>query len=230
MDAVAPSLPRTLRVRRLGRRAYRPVWEAMRSFTERRGADTVDELWLVEHEPVYTLGQAGRLEHVLAPGSIEVIPVDRGGQVTYHGPGQLVAYPLLDLRRLGLGVRQLVHRIEEAIIEVLGGYGIAADRREGAPGVYVGPAKIASLGLRVRRGCSYHGLAFNIDMDLAPFSGINPCGFRGLAVTRVLDFVPGISVAAVEPRLVAALANQLGLLPEPAADPIPSTEPVPESA
>ena len=202
----------------------------MQAFTDQRGEDTVDELWLVEHEPVYTLGQAGRREHVLGPGAIEVLQVDRGGQVTYHGPGQLVAYPLLDLRRSKLGVRELVQRIEQAIIDVLAGYGIAAARRCGAPGVYVGEAKIAALGLRVRRGCSFHGLAFNIAMDLSPFAGINPCGYAGMAVTQVLDFVPDISLDAVGPRLVSALSAQLGLRAEAAPNLLPPTVSTPESA
>jgi lipoyl(octanoyl) transferase len=205
-------------VRQLGRRAYRPVWQAMQRFTDERQPETCDELWLVEHDPVYTLGQAGRPEHVLAPGAIEVLAVDRGGQVTYHGPGQLVAYPLIDLRRLRLGVRELVQRIEQAIIDLLAADGIAATRRCGAPGVYVGAAKIAALGLRVRRGCSFHGLAFNIDMDLAPFRGINPCGYQGLEVTQMLDWVPDTSLDKVSPRLVAALSAQLGLRAEYASD------------
>jgi lipoyl(octanoyl) transferase len=190
----------------------------MQRFTDSRQPDTCDELWLVEHDPVYTLGQAGRPEHVLTAGAIEVLAVDRGGQVTYHGPGQLVAYPLLDLRRLKLGVRELVQRIEQAIIDVLAADGIAAARRCGAPGVYVGAAKIAALGLRVRRGCSFHGLAFNIDMDLAPFQGINPCGYQGLQVTQMLDWVPDTSLDEVSPRLVAALSAQLGLRAEYAPD------------
>lgn len=190
----------------------------MRAFTDQRGEDSPDELWLVEHEPVYTLGQAGRREHLLGHSEIEVLQVDRGGQITYHGPGQLVAYPLLDLRRSRLGVRELVQCIEQAVIDVLAGYRICGERRCGAPGVYVGGAKIAALGLRVRRGCSFHGLAFNVAMDLAPFSGINPCGFAGMPVTQVLDFVPDISLEAVGPRLVAALSAQLGLQPEAAAE------------
>jgi lipoyl(octanoyl) transferase len=216
VDAVAAQ---PLRVRDLGRQPYLPVWRAMQAFTDARDEHTADELWLVEHAPVYTLGQAGKPEHVLLPGDIPVLAVDRGGQVTYHGPGQIVAYPLLDLRRNRLGVRELVERIEQAIIDVLAGYGIAAQRRAGAPGVYVGAAKIAALGLRVRRGCSFHGLAFNIAMDLAPFAGINPCGYQGLQVTQMLDFLPCITPAEVAPRLVEALSRQLGLRPEPAPAP-----------
>jgi lipoyl(octanoyl) transferase len=218
MDALAATAvpldaASTLRVRRLGRRAYEPVWRAMQAFTDARDETTPDELWLVEHDPVFTLGQAGRREHVLAPGDIPVLAVDRGGQVTYHGPGQLVAYPLIDLRRARLGVRELVLRIEQALIDTLAGYGVVAHRRDGAPGVYVGAAKIAALGLRVRRGCSFHGLAFNIGMDLAPFSRINPCGYEGLEVTQLLDCGGPSEPAAVAPRLVVALAAQLGLQP-----------------
>jgi lipoyl(octanoyl) transferase len=215
---------RTLAVRSLGRRAYGPVWRAMQAFTDARDDGTADELWLVEHDPVFTLGQAGRREHLLAPGDIPVLAVDRGGQVTYHGPGQLVAYPLLDLRRAGLGVRELVCRIEQAVIDTLAGYGIAASRRERAPGVYVGAAKIAALGLRVRRGCSFHGLAFNIGMDLAPFRRINPCGYAGLEVTQLLDLGGPGDPATVAPRLVEALARRLGLVARwQAPDPPPGT-------
>lgn len=200
------------RVRDLGRQPYEPVWRAMQALTDTRHADTEDELWLVEHEPVFTLGQAGKPEHVLAPGDIPVIPVDRGGQVTYHGPGQIVAYPLIDLRRLRLGVRELVCRIEQALIDVLADWNIEAQRRAGAPGVYVGEAKVAALGLRVRRGCSFHGLAFNIAMDLEPFRRINPCGYAGLAVTSMCDLGGPSSLEAVKPALVEALSRQLGLV------------------
>jgi lipoyl(octanoyl) transferase len=181
----------------------------MQRFTDQRTVDTSDELWLVQHPPVFTLGQAGRPEHVLAAGSIPVISVDRGGQVTYHGPGQIVAYPLLDLKRLGLGVRALVSRIEEAIIEVLAGYGIQSRARSDAPGVYVGEAKIAALGLRVRRGCCFHGLAFNVDMDLEPFERINPCGYQGLQVTQLSAWVEA-EFEEVQEHLVSSLAKSLG--------------------
>lgn len=190
----------------------------MQAFTDARGPDTADELWLVEHDPVFTLGQAGLPEHVLAAGDIPVVPVDRGGQVTYHGPGQVVAYPLLDLRRLGIGARELVRRIEQAIIDTLDTWNIVAVRREGAPGVFVGEAKVAALGLRIRRGCSFHGLAFNVAMDLEPFRRINPCGFRGLAVTQVLDLGGPGSIAAVEDVLVGELARQFGLAPVAASN------------
>src|SRR5213075_1571252 len=166
LDAVTPLL-----VRRFpGYAPYAPVWRAMQAFTDARMPETPDELWIVEHEPVFTLGQAGKWEHVLMPGNIPVIPVDRGGQVTYHGPGQIVAYPLLDLRRAGIGVREYVNRIEQAVIDTLAEWNIIAARKEGAPGVYVNGAKIAALGIRVRRGCTFHGLAFNIGMDLEPFA------------------------------------------------------------
>jgi lipoyl(octanoyl) transferase len=190
----------------------------MQAFTDARSGDTPDELWVVEHEPVFTLGQAGKWEHVLLPGAIPVVPVDRGGQVTYHGPGQIVAYPLIDLRRSGIGVREFVQRIEQAIINTLAEWNIVAARKDGAPGVYVAGAKVAALGLRVRRGCTFHGLAFNVNMDLEPFQRINPCGFQGLAVTQMLDLGGPSRLADVETVLVSELARQLGLEAE-AADP-----------
>jgi lipoyl(octanoyl) transferase len=183
-----------------------------RHTAERADAECQDALWLVQHDPVYTLGQAGKPEHVLFPGDIPVIRCNRGGQVTYHGPGQIVAYPLVNIRRLGIGVRELVTRIEQALIDTLAHWEITAERRSGAPGVYVGDAKIAALGLRVKHGCSLHGLAFNIDMDLAPFFGINPCGYQGLAVTQMIELAR-VSVSDVEPVLVAHLSEQLGLQP-----------------
>lgn len=214
-------MTRPLNVRNLGRRAYEPVWRAMQAFTDARDAETRDELWLVEHEPVFTQGQAGKAEHVLAPGDIPVVPVDRGGQVTYHGPGQLVAYPLLDLRRLGIGVRELVNRIEQCVIDTLATWDIVAQRREGAPGIYVGDAKVMALGLRVRRGCSFHGLAFNVAMDLSPFSRINPCGYQGLRVTQVLDLGGPGNLVEVAQTLVPLLARQFGLEPATAAGELP---------
>ena len=215
-------------VRDLGRQPYEPVWRAMQAHTDGRGEEGADELWLVEHDPVFTLGQAGRREHLLAPGDIPVVPVDRGGQVTYHGPGQLVAYPLLDLRRAGLGVRELVQRIEQAVIDTLAHWRIRGERREGAPGVYVAGAKVMALGLRVRRGCSFHGLAFNIAMDLEPYQRINPCGFQGLAVTSVLDLGGPGELSAVAPVLVEALSAQLGFAPR--HDPAPPPALVPARA
>ncbi len=213
--------PRPLAIRRLGRQRYETTWKAMSAFTDNRTADTVDEFWLLEHDPVFTLGQAGKMEHVLAPGEIPVIPVDRGGQVTYHGPGQIVGYPLIDLRRAGLGVRELVHRIEQAIIDTLAHWNIVAVRREGAPGVYVADAKVAALGLRVRRGCSFHGLAFNVNMNLEPFHRINPCGYKGLAVTQVLDLGGPSRLAEVEDVLVEEFSRQFGFRAEAAAPVIP---------
>jgi lipoyl(octanoyl) transferase len=209
--SAAPVAP-PLYVRRLpGLTPYRPAWRAMQAFTDARTPHTPDELWVLEHEPVFTLGQAGKWEHVLAPGDIPVVPVDRGGQVTYHGPGQIVAYPLLDLRRAGMGVREFVHRIEQALIDTLAHWNIVAVRRPGAPGVYVADAKIAALGLRVRRGCSFHGLAFNVNMDLSPFRRINPCGYQNLAVTQVVDLGGPSGLADVEAVLIAELARCLGL-------------------
>jgi lipoyl(octanoyl) transferase len=197
-----------LRVRRLGLAEYEPVWRRMQAYTDQRDEGSADELWLVQHPPVFTQGQAGKAEHVLAPGEIPVIQVDRGGQVTYHGPGQIVAYPLVDIGRKGIGVRDFVCRIEESIIRLLELYGVSGERIAGAPGIYVAGAKIASLGLRVRRGCSYHGLAFNIDMDLEPFQRINPCGYAGLRVTQLSAFAAA-PVDEVEDRLVASLRQQL---------------------
>ena len=198
-----------LHVRRLGLLEYEPVWRAMQTFTDLRDAETPDELWLVEHPPVFTQGQAGRAEHILTPGDIPVIQVDRGGQVTYHGPGQIVAYPLIDISRSKLGVRALVAGIEQAIIGVLKNYDVDAGLIAGAPGVYVDGAKIASLGLRIRRGKSFHGLAFNINMDLEPFQRINPCGYEGLQVTNLSAFAE-VSMAEVENRLIAGLCEVLG--------------------
>lgn len=201
----------TLTVRRLGVRDYQPVWRAMQEYTERRGADSGDELWLVEHPPVFTVGLNGKPEHLLAPGDIPVVHIDRGGQVTYHGPGQLVIYPLLDLRRLKLGVRHLVTSLEQAVIDLLADYGITAVGRRDAPGVYVDGAKIAALGLRVRRGCSYHGLSLNVAMDLEPFARINPCGYPDLRVTQLSALAGPVEMAAVAQGLSVHLARGLGV-------------------
>lgn len=226
MDAVAPvpavSGPGYDRwtIRDLGRQPFEPVWRAMEAYTDVRGDAGGDELWLVEHDPVFTLGQAGKPEHVLAPGEIPVVRTNRGGQVTYHGPGQIVAYPLVDLRRIGIGVREFVTRIEQALIDTMAHWNIQAVRREGAPGVYVAGEKVAALGLRVRHGCSFHGLAFNIAMDLEPFARINPCGYAGLQVTSMLKLGVADGMDAVKPILVAELSRQLGLHPGPGDRPL----------
>ena len=207
--AASGSLPQRLHIRRLGLMDYETVWRAMQAFTDNRDDGTPDEIWLLEHPPVFTQGQAGRAEHLLAPGDIPVIQVDRGGQVTYHGPGQVIAYTLIDIGRLDLGVRELVTAIEDAVLGVLDGYGIKAQRLAGTPGIYVEGVKIASLGLRVRKGRSFHGLAFNVNMDLEPFQRINPCGLRGMQVTNLCAFVE-TSSAEVEDRLIAGLGEVLG--------------------
>lgn len=194
----------------LGRQPYRPVWEAMRELTDMRNPATEDQFWLVEHEPVFTQGQAGKPEHILLPGDIPVVQTDRGGQVTYHGPGQVVLYPLLDVRRARLGVRDLVTALEQAVIAVLAEHSVTAQARPDAPGVYVGECKIASLGLRIRRGASFHGVALNVNGDLAPFTRINPCGYAGLAMTRLADHVLHCpDVSAIGERLAECLASEL---------------------
>ena len=200
-----------LEVINLGVQDYQTSWQAMTDFTNQRAPETVDQLWLVEHPPVFTQGQAGKAEHLLFPGDIPVVQTDRGGQVTYHGPGQLVAYPLLDLRRLKIGVRELVTAIEQTIVATLAQYGIDSAAKPDAPGVYVNGDKIASLGLRVRRGCSFHGLALNVAMDLAPFQRINPCGYQGLAMTQMRDLVSNPpDLAQVQEQLVTEFARKLG--------------------
>jgi lipoyl(octanoyl) transferase len=216
----------TLYVRHLGRQPYEPVFAAMRAFADRRDNSTADELWWVEHEPVFTQGQAGKEEHLLMPGDIPVVKVDRGGQVTYHGPGQIVGYPMVNIRRLGIGVRQLVSALENAMISTLAEHGIDSYARPDAPGVYVaGPAghtKIGSLGIRIRRGAAYHGLSLNVDMDLSPFQRINPCGYQGLEMTQVKDLVAGPvpSMAVLQQGMLMLLKDALGyasveVLPEP---------------
>lgn len=202
-------MPQTLGFRELGQMAYEPVWQAMQRFTNERGTDAPDEVWLVQHPPVFTQGQAGKAEHLLLPGDIPVVQVDRGGQVTYHGPGQLVAYLLLDVRRLSIGVRELVSRIEQTLIDLLASYGVQAVAKPDAPGVYVDGAKIASLGLRIRNGRSFHGLALNVDMDLAPFRRINPCGYAGLAMTQLRDLAGPIELTEVRTRLRGQLVKHL---------------------
>ncbi len=182
----------------------------MQTYTDQRGPDAADEIWLVEHTPVFTLGFNGKAEHLLNPGDIPVVPIDRGGQVTYHGPGQQVAYLLIDIKRHKLGVRAMVEKIEQAIINLLADYNIEARGRRDAPGVYVGDAKIAALGLRIRRGCSYHGLALNINMDLEPFRRINPCGYAGMEVIQTADLGGPTSLSEAAPKLCQHLVDQLG--------------------
>ena len=196
-------------VKRLGRVDYAPTFQAMQDFTAARTEATADELWIVEHPPVYTLGQAGKPEHILRDVGIPLVKIDRGGQVTYHGPGQVVIYLLLDLARLKIKVRELVSAIEQAVIDLLAEHGVTAERRDGAPGVYVGDAKIAALGLRIRNGCSYHGVSLNVDMDLYPFTAINPCGYAGLKVIQTRDLNIPLSVDEAGEQLAKHLLRQL---------------------
>lgn len=196
-------------LRFLGRVEYEPTWRAMQTFTAQRTADTPDEIWLLEHPPVFTLGMNGKTEHLLAPGDIQVVNIDRGGQVTYHGPGQLVVYPLLDLSRLKLSVRELVVALENAIIATVAQWGIQAQGNRDAPGVYVDGRKLASIGLRIKRGCSYHGLALNVALDLEPFRRINPCGYRGLEVTQVSELGGPADVDVVAKALAEKLIAEL---------------------
>jgi lipoyl(octanoyl) transferase len=197
-------------VRNLKLIEYQPTWEKMRIFTDTRTAETPDEVWLLQHLPVFTQGQAGKAEHILNAGEIPIIQTDRGGQVTYHGPGQLVAYVLFDLHRLKIGIRQFVTLLEKTIIQTLTDYQIPGAARCDAPGVYVNEAKICSIGLRVRKGCSYHGIAFNIKMDLEPFSRINPCGFQNLQITQVSHFQKDIQFDEIERKIVAYLQQNFG--------------------
>ena len=194
----------------LGTVDYSGTFDKQREFTDTRDEQTADQVWCLEHPPVYTLGLAGKPEHLLNPGNIPVIKTDRGGQVTYHGPGQLVVYPLLDLKRRGISIRHYVFLLEQTLIDLLDSYGIKGERRPGAPGVYVNNRKIAALGIRVRHGCCYHGLAINVDMDLTPFAGINPCGYAGLEVTCLSDLGVQLSVLQVCQNLLPLLAGQLG--------------------
>jgi lipoyl(octanoyl) transferase len=196
-------------VKRLGQVDYTPTFQAMQDFTASRTAETPDEIWIVEHTPVYTLGQAGKPEHILKDVGIPIVKIDRGGQVTYHGPGQVVIYLLLDLARLKIKVRELVTAIEQAVINLLAQHGVIAERRDGAPGVYVGDAKIAALGLRIRNGCSYHGVSLNVDMDLSPFAAINPCGYAGLTVVQTKDFNIPLTAHEAGEQLSQHLLQQL---------------------
>jgi lipoyl(octanoyl) transferase len=204
-------LTRHLVIRDLATADYTAVWQAMQQFTDQRDSSTPDQLWLLEHQPVFTQGQAGKEEHLLFPGDIPVVKVDRGGQVTYHGPGQLVVYVLLDLKRRNLGVRQLVTLLEQVLIQLLAGYSITAYAKADAPGVYVADSKIASLGLRVRKGCTFHGLALNVNMDLTPFSRINPCGYAGMQMIQCKDVGGPQSIAEAKQRIVQCFQQQLNV-------------------
>lgn len=203
-----------VRIRDLGRVDYESTWQAMQAYTLERGTEAADEIWLVEHDPVFTQGQAGKAEHLLMPGDIPVVQVDRGGQVTYHGPGQFVAYVLLDIRRLKSDVRKLVTALEESIVRVLADYDVTASPRPDAPGVYVGQEKICSLGLRIKKGCSYHGLALNLNMDLEPFGRINPCGYRGMRMTQLADFTDSVDQDRVKALWVQYFCERLELSPQ----------------
>lgn len=211
-----PLQPDILQWRDLGLQDYIPAWRAMQAYTDTRGPDSPDELWQIQHPPVFTQGMNGKPEHLLMPGDIPVVDIDRGGQVTYHGPGQQVMYLLIDLRRRKMGIRDLVSAMENAVIQTLSGYGFDAIARRDAPGVYVDGQKIASLGLRVRRGCSYHGLAFNVDMDLSPFQRINPCGYEGMEVTQARNLGIEDSMDHIAARLRGNLAPILGYTVPPA--------------
>jgi lipoyl(octanoyl) transferase len=215
-----------LQLRYLGRQSYEPVFEAMQAFTDGRDQDADDELWVVEHEPVFTQGLNGKPEHLLAPGDIPVVQVDRGGQVTYHGPGQIVIYLLVNVRRKGVGVRAMVTAMEQAIIRLLADHGIEAAARPDAPGVYVNDAKIAALGLRIRRGCSYHGLSFNAAMDLSPFQRINPCGYQGLEVTQLRDLGVEAGWQEIAWELCGNLASELQYT-SPSGQALPDPEAIP---
>ncbi len=224
MSAGLAPLPRFMEVIDFGLQPYIDIWQAMQAYTNRRDNRSSDQIWLVQHPPVFTQGQAGKAEHLLDPGAIPVIQTDRGGQVTYHAPGQLVAYILLDLKRLGLGVRDLVNCLEQATIDVLREWGITGSTRADAPGVFVDDQKIASLGLRVRRGCSFHGLSLNVAMDLQPFQRIHPCGYNGLQMTQMADLLataPNMDVVAA--ALTRHLSLHLNISAVPAA--VPSREP-----
>ncbi len=196
-------------IRNLGLQSYLSTWEKMKQFTLSRDELTVDELWMLEHPPVYTQGQAGKAEHLLNPGAIPVLQSDRGGQITYHGPGQLVAYVLMDIKRKKLGIRSLVRNLEEILIDVLAHFNIKGSTQCGAPGVYVDEKKIASIGLRVKNGCTYHGIALNVAMDLTPFSGINPCGFTSLEMTQISDYAPDANIEAVSKLLTDSFITRL---------------------
>ncbi|MEM1173333.1 MAG: lipoyl(octanoyl) transferase LipB [Pseudomonadota bacterium] len=212
----------TVDVRWLGRQAYEPLWRAMQSFTNDRDDNTPDELWFTEHPPVYTLGVNASREHLLAPGDIPVVQIDRGGQVTYHGPGQLMLYPLINLRRNGLGVRELVTALEQSVIRLFSDFGVDAIARADAPGVYVDGHKVASVGLRIRRGCSFHGMAVNVDMDTEPFARINPCGMQNLEVTDLKTLGASPTLSSAREALLAHFSAAAGLETSAIADTLPA--------
>lgn len=197
-------------IRQLGRQPYQTTWEAMKAFTEQRHSDTPDELWLLEHNPVFTQGLAGKPEHILQSSEIPIVQTDRGGQVTYHGPGQLMLYTLFDIKRMGIGPRRLVCQLERSVIDYLHTQGVSAQGDPQAPGVYVNTAKIASIGLRIRRGCSYHGLALNVSLDTTPFQSINPCGFKGLAITQIAEYTASATVNEVQQAIIPHILNNFG--------------------
>ena len=203
------SLANTLIIRELGLQPYEPIWQAMKEFTDNRTVQTTDEVWFVQHYPVFTQGSAGKIEHLLAPGDIPVVQSDRGGQVTYHGPGQLIVYLMIDVKRHRLGPRALVSTIEESLISLLKSYGITAYAKVDAPGVYVNNSKIASLGLRIRHHASFHGFALNVQMDMEPFSRINPCGYAGMKMTQLADFINDIDFNDLKKRVAEQLTNKL---------------------
>lgn len=200
----------TLLIRTLGLQAYMPIWQAMLSFTEQRNTDTPDEIWLLEHEPVFTMGRNAKKEHILSTTDIPIIDIDRGGQVTYHGPGQLIIYLLIDIKRHALGVRKLVTLIEQSIITTLNEYQLQAYAKKEAPGVYINGAKIAALGLRIKKGCSFHGLSLNVSMNLTPFKQINPCGYKNLEVIQLSDYIEEIQLSQVQQKLASQLAKNIG--------------------
>lgn len=202
--------PEILLVRTLGQQPYEPIWQAMQTFTEQRSNDTQDEIWLLQHEPVFTLGRNGKKAHILSNSDIPVVEIDRGGQVTYHGPGQLIAYLMIDLRRHSLGVRKLVSLIEQSIIDTLNEYQLKAYARKDAPGVYIDEAKIAALGLRIKKGCSFHGLSLNLAMDLSPFKQINPCGYKNLEVVQLSNYIEKVELSQVQQHLAFHLAKNIG--------------------
>jgi len=200
----------TLIIKSLGLQSYVPIWQAMQDFTEQRKADTDDEIWLLEHPPVFTLGRNGKAEHLLQSTDIPLINIDRGGQITYHGPGQMIVYLLIDIKRRGLGVRKLISLIEQSIINTLADYQLSAYAKKEAPGVYIGEAKIAALGLRIKKGCSFHGLSLNVAMDLSPFKTINPCGYKELQIVQLSDYVADVQLLQVQQKLISYLAKAMG--------------------